>query len=134
MASDVIPALSRDPSYAVRYLRTAALIAVVVGAVGSVGLTLHAGRHNNSRLLLILFALWVLSPFAALVVANVISKRRAVQSVTLLITLGTLAIYGYVALGPPRAKTAPVFVVVPPVSWLLTAVVVLAKPKHILRA
>ena len=56
-------------------LRAAALIAVLAGAAGSVGLMLHAGRHNASRILLALFALWVLSPFMALLLVNVISKR-----------------------------------------------------------
>lgn len=111
-------------------LRAVALISVLAGAVGSVGLTLHAGRRNDSRILLVLFALWVLSPFMALVLANMVSKRWSVltratlYSVMLVLTLGSLAIYGVVALGHPRAKTAFVFVVVPPASWLLIAIVV----------
>lgn len=111
-------------------LRAAALIGVLAGAVGSVGLTLHAGRHNNSRLLMVLFALWVLSPFMALVMATVVSKRWSVHtratlySVMLVLTLGSLAVYGDVALGPPRAKTAFVFVIVPPASWLLMGIIV----------
>jgi hypothetical protein len=88
-------------------LRAAALIAVLAGAAGSVGLMLHAGRHNDSQILLVLFALWVLSPFMALVLAHVVSKRWSVltratlYSVMLVLTLGSLAIYGDVALGPP---------------------------------
>ena len=111
-------------------LRAAALIAATAGAAGSVALTLHAGRRNHSRLLLILFVLWVLSPFAALVWASVISKRwpilmrATLYGVTWVVTLASLAIYGYVALGPPRAKTAFAFVVIPPASWLLIAIVV----------
>jgi hypothetical protein len=111
-------------------LRAAARIAVLAGAVGSVGLTLHAGRHNHSRILLVLFALWVLSPFVALVWADVVLKSRPVliratlYSVMLVLTLVSLALYGDVALGPPRAKTAFVFVVVPPASWLLAALAV----------
>jgi hypothetical protein len=111
-------------------LRAAALLAALAGAVSSVGLMLHAGRRNDSRILLVLFAIWVLSPFMALVVANVVSQRWAVlsratlYSLMLVLTLGSLAIYGDVALGPPRAKTAFVFVVVPPASWLLIALVV----------
>jgi len=110
-------------------LHAAGLIAVLVGAVGSVGLMLHAGRNNPSRLLLVLFALWVLSPFIALVLANMVSKRWSVltratlYTVMLVLTVGSLAIYGDVALGPPRAKAAFVFVVVPPASWLLIAIV-----------
>ncbi len=112
-------------------LRAAALIALLVGAAGSVGLMLHAGRRKHSpRLLLTLFAIWVLSPFVALVFANIASKgwsiitRAALYCVMLVVMLGSLAIYGDVALGPLRAKTVPVFVIVPPASWLLFAIVV----------
>jgi len=113
-----------------RLLSGAALLLPVAGAVGSVGLMLWIGHRNDSRLLLALFAIWVLSPFVALVWADVVLKRRPVfiratlYSVILVLTLGSLTIYGDVALGPPRAKTAFVFVVVPPASWLLIAIVV----------
>jgi hypothetical protein len=111
-------------------LRAAALLAVLAGAAGSFGLMLHAGRRNDSRILLVLFTIWVLSPFVALVLADVVSKRWSVltratlHSVMLVLTLGSLAIYGDVAFGPPRAKTAFVFIVVPPASWLLMATAV----------
>jgi hypothetical protein len=113
-----------------RSLRVAALIALPAGAVGSVGLMLFAGRHNNSRVLLAIFTVWVLSPFVVLLWAGLAAKswslltRAILYSLMPVLTLGTLAIYGYVALGPPRPKTAPVFVVVPPASWLLIAIVV----------
>src|SRR6202795_3161101 len=111
-------------------LHAAALIAVLAGSVGSVGLMLRAGHRNPSRLLLVLFALWVLSPYIALVLANMVSKRWAVltraslYTVMLVLTVGSLAAYGVVALGPPRPKTAFIFVVVPPASWLLIAIAV----------
>jgi hypothetical protein len=60
-------------------------------------------------------------------VADVVSKRWSVltratlHSAMLVLTLGSLAIYGVVALGPPRAKTGFAFVVVPPASLLLIA-------------
>ena len=91
-------------------LHAAALIAVLAGAVGSVGLMLRAGHRNPSRLLLVLFALWVLSPFIALVLANMVSKRWSVltratlYTVMLAIAVGSLAIYGDVALGPPGRR------------------------------
>ena len=112
-------------------LHGAALVALLVGAVGSVGLMLHVGRRKDSpRLLMALFTIWVLSPFVALVFANIVSKgwsvitRATLYGVMLVLTAGSLAIYGDVALGPLRAKTAFVFVVVPPASWLLIAIVV----------
>src|SRR5438045_2719262 len=59
-------------------LRGAALIAVLAGAVCSVGLLLNAGQRNNSRLVLVLFTMWVLSPFMALVSADVVLKSCSV--------------------------------------------------------
>ncbi|HVT59816.1 MAG TPA: hypothetical protein VHR45_15620 [Thermoanaerobaculia bacterium] len=114
----------------VGFLRGAALIAVLVGAAGSVGLMLRVGHRNPSRLLLVLFAIWVLSPFMALVWANVVSRRWSVLTratlyvVMLVITLGSLAIYGALAFGHLRAKTGFVFLVVPAASWLLIAVII----------
>jgi hypothetical protein len=110
-------------------LRVLALMAGVAGAVGSVGLLLRAGR-STPRLLLVLFVIWVLSPFAALAWANMVSKRWAVLTratlycVTLALTLGSLAIYGDVVSPPAGSPRAFVFVVVPPGSWLLMAIVV----------
>lgn len=111
-------------------LRNAALAIVLAGAAGAVGLTLYAGRHNTSRLLMLIFAIWVLSPFVALVWAYAVSvrwspsTRATLYGVMLLTAIATLAIYACVALGPPRPKTAPMFVIVPPVSWLLLATAV----------
>ena len=119
-----------DVSIEASPLRTAAFGAVFTGAIGSVGLMLYAGRHNHSRLLLALFVVWVLSPFVILLFATLVSKRWSVHTrvalycVALMLTLGSLAIYGDVALGPGRVKAAAVFVLVPPVSWLLIVVVV----------
>ena len=79
-------------------LRAAALIAVLAGAAGSLALLLHAGRRNDSRILLVLFTIWVLSPFVALVVADVVSKRWSVltratlHSVLLVLMISSLAI------------------------------------------
>jgi len=108
-------------------LRAVAMISVLAGAGGSVGLMLRVGHRNNSRILLVLFAIWVLSPFVALVVANIVSKgwsvitRTTLYSVMLVLALGSLAMYGDVASGPLGAKTVPVFVIVPPASWLFIA-------------
>jgi len=99
-------------------LRIAALLALLAGAVGSVGLMLHAGRHNDSRSCSYSSHSGcspVRGPhigqrgFEALAG----SYRVALYTVMLVLTLGSLAAYGDVALGPPRAKTAAVFVVVP---------------------
>lgn len=113
-----------------RLLRTTALIAVLVGAAGTVVLFFRASEHTPP-LLVVLFMIWLLSPFVILGWANVISKRwsvltqAALYCVTLVIALASLAIYGNVIVitrhGAPKA--AP-FVVVAPASFLLTAIVV----------
>jgi hypothetical protein len=106
-------------------LRAASLIAQLAGAVGSVAFMLRAGHRNPSWLLLALFVVWVLAPFAALAWAAVASTRwpvltrTALYCLMLVISLGSVAIYGEVALGPPRPQAAFAFVVVPPASWLL---------------
>ena len=110
-------------------LHTAALIALLVGVAGSLGLLLR-GSERRPPLLLVLFVIWVLSPFAALVLATVVSKRwpvlprTALYSVMLIVSLASLAIYGYDAVWPRKAQPAFVWVLVPPVSWLLIAIVV----------
>ncbi len=110
-------------------LRTAALIAVLVGAVGSVGLMLRVGQRQRSVILLVLFTIWVLSPFVALIALASMGSTRwpvltraTLYSVMLIVTLGSLAVYGDVAFGPPRAKPASFFLMVPLISWLLIAV------------
>ncbi len=110
-------------------LRAVALIAIVAGALGSVGLMLWVGHRNPSRVLLVLFAIWDLSPFMALLLADIVSKRWSVLTratlygVMLIITLGSLAFYGDVV-WRPRPQPAFVFLVVPLGSWLLMMIVI----------
>lgn len=111
-------------------VRGVALIVAAAGAAGSVGLTLYTGRENHSRILMGLFVLWVLSPFAGLVVVNRVARswavvlRATLYGAMLVVTGVSLAIYGEVALGPPRAQQAFVFLVVPLASWLAVAMAV----------
>jgi len=122
--------VSRRPAYGfLSLLRGAALIVALAGAVASFGLMLHVGRGQRSLILIGLFTVWELSPFVALVCAHVVSKhwagftRSTLYGVMLVLTLGSLAIYGNVALEPPRPQPAFVFLVVPLASWLLIAIV-----------
>ena len=111
-------------------LRTVALIAVMACAAVSVGLTLLAGRRNNSRILIALFVIWVVSPFIGLIVANGVSMRwslvtrATLYSLMLVTSVGSSAFYAVVVLGSPRPKQASVFLMVPLASWLLVATVV----------
>lgn len=111
-------------------LRAVALIAGVIGAIGSVGFMLRAGQ-SPPRLLLVFFVIWVVSPFVALLWANRVSKRWSVvtrvtlYSVTLLVTLGSLAVYSeLINLRPSGSANAFLFVAVPPASWVFMTIVV----------
>ena len=110
-------------------LRAVALIAVVFGAAGSVGLMLWVGHRNPSLVLLGLFVIWDLSPFIALILADIVSKRWSVltratlYAVMLILTLGSLALYGDVV-WRPRPQPAFMFLVVPLGSWLLMTIVI----------
>ena len=120
---------SERPHRFLDLLRAVALTSVVVGAVGSVGLMFWVGHRNPSRVLLFLFLIWVLAPFGALLLASVVSKRWSIVTRTalycmmLILTLGSLAVYGDVVLRP-RPQPAFVFIVVPPVSWMLMTIVI----------
>ena len=110
-------------------LRVAALVAMVAGIVGSIGLFLHAGQRTP-RMLLIGMVIWMLSPFVALAWVNAVSKRWPILTratfcwVTIVVALGSLAVYGDDALGHRRAQAAFVYVIVPPASWLLIGIAI----------
>jgi hypothetical protein len=105
-------------------LRSAAHVAALLGAVGSVGLVLRAGR-TTPRLLLVLMVIWVLAPFAVLAWANIVAKQWSVLTqttlygVTLVLTVGALASYGSVIVPPVGSPRGFMFVIVPGLSWLL---------------
>ena len=113
-----------------RMLRAAGMVALLAGAVGSVGFVFYYGQRNPSRLLIVLFAVWVLSPFVALLAVDAKSTRwpprtrATLYGVMLVIAVGSLATYANAALGPPRAQGAFAFVIVPPLSWLLSGIAI----------
>jgi len=123
------PSRGRPEGRFPRLLRAVALIAVVAGAGGSVGLIFWVGHRNPSRVLLALFVIWDLSPFIALLLADMVSKRWSVITratlhiVMLVVALSSLALYGDVVLRP-RPQPAFMFLVVPLGSWLLMTIVV----------
>ena len=113
-----------------RGMHVAALASLPAGAIGSVGLTLYAGlRIGAPRVLLVLFAGWVVFPFGVLAVGYLLSRRRSVLAklalcrAILSASLGSLALYGIAALGAARPTTA-VFVLVAPLSLLVVGFIV----------
>lgn len=106
----------------------ASRVVLIAGAVGSVGLMLFAGRSNTHVLITIGFVFWVLAPFALLALAERKSAdwapatRATLHTLTVLIAVGSLAVYAYRAAVPPRSTGAFLFVIVPPVSVILVLV------------
>jgi uncharacterized membrane-anchored protein len=106
------------------------LTALVVGALGAIILMLYAGRNSPQRLLIVLFACWVASPFVLLALVYFVSKRlsaitrNVLNWLTLVLAVGTLAIYGYFVFRQTQSIPTQVFVVIPPVSWLLSTIVI----------
>ena len=111
-------------------LRVMAFIASVIGGAGSLIFMFSEGQ-NTPRFLLVLFTIWILSPFAALLWANTVSKRWSTITrgtlyvATLIIGLSSLAIYSeWIDIKPAGSANAFLFVAVPPVSLLFLALVV----------
>jgi hypothetical protein len=107
--------------------RPVALALAVVAAIGSVSLMLKVGHRNSSLVLLALFTGWVLAPFLALIWANKLRARSALQVMTVIVAAGSLIAYGYAAFSPPMAKPAAPFLMVPLTSWVLIAATMIRK-------
>lgn len=109
-------------------LRTAALIILWAGIAGSTVLFLRAGQRTP-RLLLLGMAVWMLSPFLALIWAYAVSKRwplltrATLYGVMIVVALASLVVYGDDAIAHRRPQAAFVYVITPPASWLAIAAV-----------
>ncbi len=116
-----------DKGGALTGLRFTALIALVVGAAGSLGLWIHAAKHPPP-LLIVLFVGWVLSPFVVLGIGHVVAKRWAPRTraalywVTLLVAVASIVIYADDAVSHRTVHPAAVYVMVPPASCLVSVV------------
>ena len=110
------------------------LIAVLLGAAGSLVLMFNASRNQSSILLIALFTIWVLSPFIGLLVVNRISKRWSTLSrvtfywLTVVLIVGSLVVYSGI-FNPPGTKAGFIFLVVPFASWVLVGTVILITRK-----
>ena len=112
-----------------RQLRTLGELVMLAGAAASIGLLFHASQRRPP-LLMVIFVIWVLSPFMILLFVDKLSKgwsnltRATLYSLMIVVPLASLAIYFYDAERPRLAQAAFVYVIVPPASCLLMAIVV----------
>ena len=113
-------------------LRTTAFTVALVASIVSVGLMLRACRFNDSGVALALIAIWILSPMMALVLAEVVAKRRlifgraTVHCLMLVVAFGSVIIYGIDVLVPLSPRRGFPYALVPAVSWLLSAIVLVS--------
>jgi len=107
------------------YLRVAGLLSILAGLGISLALMFAAGRRQPSIFLMVLFTLWVASPFVGLGLADRFSHRfpgamgTPLYVLMVLIAAGSLAFYTNVIPMPEGAKTAAVYLMVPLASWVL---------------
>ena len=110
-------------------MRAIAIITILVGAIISVALTLHAGRNNNSLLLMFLFSVWVLSPFVVLFIAQRPSRRWSTSThkilliLTIILTIISLLSYSGI-ITVSGSKPAFIFLFIPALSWLLLIIII----------
>jgi hypothetical protein len=110
-------------------MRWIARMVVLIGAAGSLHLMFNASRNQKSVFLIVCFAVWVLSPFVALIIATVISKPWPIHLMTLFllilfISIGSLVSYGDALPLFQLKPNAFKFLIVPLISWLLILIVI----------
>ena len=127
----VVAAEPRAPSRPNASFRAVAFAALIAAAIGTMFFMLRVG--HTQPLLIVLFAGWDLAPIGAFAIANRRSPgwppaAESVLHVLTLIAVGaSLASYGYVAFGPPRAQPAALFLLVPVGLWASLAIAVLLR-------
>src|SRR5262245_19795097 len=112
-------------------LRSTALTTLAIGTAGSAAFMLYAGKRvGTPSLLIVLFTVWVVLPFALLALAIVVSKRwtdltrTTLYRITPIVSAAALLIYGTSAFGIQRPKTS-IFVTVAPLSCLFIVIAIL---------
>jgi hypothetical protein len=103
-------------------VRAAARFAAVIGALGSSALVGYAGRNNPHPVLVVLFVVWVSSPFVGYGLARRFSSA-ALDAVVILAAVASVVVFTIAVIRPGRAVP---FVLVPGVSWVVLLVVVAA--------
>ncbi len=106
----------------ISFLRILALASLLIGATGSLVLMFNVG--SRLVILLILFAFWVLSPFAGLLVLHLPAKRWSsnihlwLNWIMIALSLISLVTYAGV-LALTHLKPASVFLTIPSFSWFI---------------
>ena len=108
-------------------LRSWILVLVIAGALGSLDLTIMAGRNNPSILLITMFCGWVLSPFVALFVgirrSGILNNQAQLYLTALVVIITVVSLMAYAGLFDiPGTKHAFFFLATPAFCWMLLLV------------
>jgi hypothetical protein len=107
-------------------------ILVLLSALGSLACTLYAGHHNRSFLLAGMFAAWVGAPFVGMLAVlrgaegGSAKGVRLVRALAIFVSLASPALYIAFLLLPPGHSAAAPFLVIPVVSWVAIAAMMVA--------
>ena len=102
-----------------------AAFGLAIAGITSLALMVHAGRHQRSVILILLFVGWVVSPFLGLLYGYLSSRdwsssaRRTLHALTLAVVFICPGIYALAAFGYTNLKMGFVFLVVPLACWVL---------------
>ena len=105
-------------------LKAGTPIVLIVAALSSIGFMFYTARSQRSIILLLLFTIWVGSPFIALFYAQSRSKQKTdkfqnnFRWLTLFICIVSVLIYSGI-LGRLSKQPAFIYLVVPFISWFL---------------
>ena len=104
----------------------------MAAALVSVALTLYAGRTSRGWLMVALIAMWVATPFAALLLADrklklkheTLQMRDALHWWMIAVSVVSLLIYVRLGLGPLEERAARAFVLVPTAASVLSGILI----------
>lgn len=116
-------------------LQTLAKLITIICLTGSLSFMLIAGSHQKSIILLSLFTVWVISPFAGLFLFPKLLKRSQVRSnvyqnwFIIILSICSLILYSGVLI-PHIKKAAFLFLAGPLISWISILIFFLSGRKH----
>lgn len=112
--------------YSNKRTNTPTIIVLMIGAIVSLSFMFFAGKNNNSIVLMGLFTVWVLSPFAVLFAAirKPFSSPKQLNYLAPIISFGSITFY-MLAYFFPGKTPAFIFLIIPFISWTAIAIVTL---------
>jgi len=102
------------------------IVAQLIAAATSLCFMFIAGHNNKSAVLMLLFTVWVVSPYAILYAASKKSfiAAKPLDYTSLIISIGSIIAYTFSYFSPGKTP-AFIFLLIPLLSWIAVALVAL---------